>query len=74
MEAKAKETKKLSLKVKVVSFGDYLPKAQKRLTDGDETMDVRSLTIAMLYSENGWPQKKIDVVQFKGEAKFVCEL
>lgn len=74
MEAKAKVPEVKKLRVKVVAFGEYLIPAKEMIESGYVGMDQRSLALALLYHENGWPNKKIESATIKGESKFVVEV
>lgn len=58
------------LTVKVIAIGEYLEKA--RAVYGPD--DIWNNAIALLYTENHWPQKNIQVIDKKGEQRFVVEL
>ena len=60
----------IRLKVKVVSYGDYLLKARSLYPNDD----AWTKAVELLYTEYDWPNKRIDVIDKKGDTRFVCQL
>lgn len=63
---KVEELKKTKLTVKVISITDYMPRAREEYG----VDNIWNNALALLYSEN----KVIQVLNRKGEDKFVCEI
>ena len=61
------QPKAKKLKYKVVSYGDYLPRARQEYPGEEPAID---LAIAMVFNEN----KVVSTIHLKGETKFVVEL
>ena len=69
-EAPIEQGRLPQIKVKVVAVGDYYARAREIYGPDD----FWKRAVEMLYSEYDWPNKRIDIIDKKGEQMFVCQL